>query len=148
MNDLSSLSHFRFPPGQHRSTHSFLEHSQLGLSAVIMLNQDFIQRLRLLDLDDVSQYIRNVSTPVLVSVGALAAATTYFVATRPKALPPVCDLRMQSIEIPVSFVFFSCSCWYSYSKGGMSDMLQTYNRHIWNTRQSLQSRPNSCEQEW
>uniref|UniRef100_A0A7N5ZR24 Long-chain-fatty-acid--CoA ligase n=1 Tax=Anabas testudineus TaxID=64144 RepID=A0A7N5ZR24_ANATE len=66
----------------------------------IMLNQDFIQRLRLLDLDDVSQYIRNVSTPVLVSVGALAAATTYFVATRPKALPPVCDLRMQSIEIP------------------------------------------------
>uniref|UniRef100_A0A3Q1IXW9 Long-chain-fatty-acid--CoA ligase n=1 Tax=Anabas testudineus TaxID=64144 RepID=A0A3Q1IXW9_ANATE len=65
-----------------------------------MLNQDFIQRLRLLDLDDVSQYIRNVSTPVLVSVGALAAATTYFVATRPKALPPVCDLRMQSIEIP------------------------------------------------
>uniref|UniRef100_A0A8C2ZRM1 Long-chain-fatty-acid--CoA ligase n=1 Tax=Cyclopterus lumpus TaxID=8103 RepID=A0A8C2ZRM1_CYCLU len=65
-----------------------------------MLSQDFLQKLKLPDLDNVSQYIRNVSTPVLVSVGAVAAATTYYLATRPKALPPVCDLCMQSVEVP------------------------------------------------
>lgn len=63
-----------------------------------MLSQEFLQRLP--DLDDVRQYIRNISTPVLVSMGAVAAATTYYLATRPKALPPVCDLHMQSIEVP------------------------------------------------
>ncbi|XP_041800797.1 long-chain-fatty-acid--CoA ligase 1-like [Chelmon rostratus] len=65
-----------------------------------MLSQDFLQKLKLPDLDDVSQYIRSVSTPMLVSMGAVAAATTYYLATRPKALPPVCDLRMQSVEVP------------------------------------------------
>uniref|UniRef100_A0A8C2ZQS0 Long-chain-fatty-acid--CoA ligase n=1 Tax=Cyclopterus lumpus TaxID=8103 RepID=A0A8C2ZQS0_CYCLU len=65
-----------------------------------LLFQDFLQKLKLPDLDNVSQYIRNVSTPVLVSVGAVAAATTYYLATRPKALPPVCDLCMQSVEVP------------------------------------------------
>lgn len=67
-----------------------------------MLSQEFFQKLRLPDLDEVSQYIRNVSTPMLVSMGAMAAATTYYLATRPKALPPVCDLLMQSVEVPVS----------------------------------------------
>lgn len=67
-----------------------------------MLSQDFFQRLKLPDLDDVSQYISNVSTPVLVSMGVVAAAATYYLATRPKASPPVCDLRMQSVEVPVS----------------------------------------------
>ncbi|XP_059202027.1 long-chain-fatty-acid--CoA ligase 1-like isoform X2 [Centropristis striata] len=65
-----------------------------------MLNQEVMQNLKLPDMDDVSQYIRSVSTPVLVSVGAVAAATTYYLATRPKALPPVCDLDMQSVEVP------------------------------------------------
>ncbi|XP_029297554.1 long-chain-fatty-acid--CoA ligase 1-like isoform X1 [Cottoperca gobio] len=65
-----------------------------------MLRQDFLQKLRLPELDDVSQYIRSVSTPLLVSFGAVAAATTYYLATRPKALPPVCDLSMQSVEVP------------------------------------------------
>uniref|UniRef100_A0AAQ4QHH0 Arachidonate--CoA ligase n=1 Tax=Gasterosteus aculeatus aculeatus TaxID=481459 RepID=A0AAQ4QHH0_GASAC len=65
-----------------------------------MLSQDFLQKLRLPDLDDVGQYIRNVSTPILVSMGAVAAATSYYLATRPKALPPVCDLCMQSVEVP------------------------------------------------
>lgn len=67
-----------------------------------MLNAEFFQKLKLPDLDDVSQYISAVSTPMLVSVGAVVAATTYYLATRPKALPPVCDLNMQSVEIPVS----------------------------------------------
>ncbi|XP_034078689.1 long-chain-fatty-acid--CoA ligase 1-like isoform X4 [Gymnodraco acuticeps] len=64
-----------------------------------MLGQEFLRKLKMPDLNDVSQYIQSVSTPVLVSVGAVAAATTYYLATRPKALPPVCDLRMQSVEV-------------------------------------------------
>ncbi|XP_047210343.1 long-chain-fatty-acid--CoA ligase 1-like isoform X2 [Girardinichthys multiradiatus] len=67
-----------------------------------MLSQDFQEEIKFLDLEDVSQYIRNISTPMLVSIGAVAAATTYYLATRPKALPPVCDLHMQSIEAPGS----------------------------------------------
>ncbi|XP_074503844.1 long-chain-fatty-acid--CoA ligase 1-like [Sebastes fasciatus] len=65
-----------------------------------MLSQELLQKLKLPDLDDVSQYFRSVSTPMLVSVGAVAAATTYYLATRPKPLPPVCDLHMQSVEVP------------------------------------------------
>uniref|UniRef100_A0A3Q2DGX9 long-chain-fatty-acid--CoA ligase n=1 Tax=Cyprinodon variegatus TaxID=28743 RepID=A0A3Q2DGX9_CYPVA len=67
-----------------------------------MLSQDFLQKMKLLDLEGVSQYISAVSTPMLVSVGAVAAATTYYLATRPKAPPPLCDLEMQSVEVPVS----------------------------------------------
>lgn len=58
--------------------------------------------MKLLDMEEVSEYIRNVSTPMLVSMGAVAAATTYYLATRPKALPPVYDLDMQSVEVPGS----------------------------------------------
>ncbi|XP_068437855.1 long-chain-fatty-acid--CoA ligase 1-like [Clinocottus analis] len=65
-----------------------------------MLSQNFLPRLKLPDMEDVSRYIRNVSTPMLVSVGAVAVATTYYLVTRPKPLPPVCDLCMQSVEIP------------------------------------------------
>ncbi|KAA8589152.1 hypothetical protein FQN60_010497, partial [Etheostoma spectabile] len=62
-----------------------------------MLNQEILKRLKLPDLNDVSQYIRSVSTPVLVSVGAVAAATTYYLATRPKAVPPGGDFARQSV---------------------------------------------------
>ncbi|XP_040904115.1 long-chain-fatty-acid--CoA ligase 1-like [Toxotes jaculatrix] len=65
-----------------------------------MLSQEFLQKLRLPDLDDVGQYMKSVSTPMLVSMGAVAVATTYYLATRPKALPSVCDLRLQSVEVP------------------------------------------------
>lgn len=67
-----------------------------------MLNQEFLQKMNLLDMEEVSEYIRNVSYPMLVSMGAVAAATTYYLATRPKALPAVYDLNMQSVEVPVS----------------------------------------------
>ncbi|XP_065325507.1 long-chain-fatty-acid--CoA ligase 1-like [Pelmatolapia mariae] len=60
--------------------------------------EEFIQKLP--DLD-VSRYVRNMSTPVLVSMGAVVAATTYYLATRPKPLPLVCDLQMQSVEVQV-----------------------------------------------
>ncbi|KAG8004266.1 Long-chain-fatty-acid--CoA ligase 1 [Nibea albiflora] len=65
-----------------------------------MLSQEFLQKLGLPDLEDVSQYVKSISTPVLVSMGAVAAATTYYLATRPKALPQACDLSMQSVEVP------------------------------------------------
>ncbi|XP_024863184.1 long-chain-fatty-acid--CoA ligase 1-like isoform X2 [Kryptolebias marmoratus] len=67
-----------------------------------MLTHEFFQKLKLLGLNDVNQYIRNTSTPVMVSVGAVAAAVTYYLATRPKGLPPPCDLHMQSVEVPGS----------------------------------------------
>ncbi|KAM7417103.1 hypothetical protein PAMA_016964 [Pampus argenteus] len=65
-----------------------------------MMSQQVLQKLRLPDVDNVSQYLRGLSTPVLVSMGAVAAATTYYMLTRPKAPPPVCDLSMQSVEVP------------------------------------------------
>ncbi|KAM7388991.1 hypothetical protein PAMP_022992 [Pampus punctatissimus] len=65
-----------------------------------MMSQQLLYKLRLPDVDNVSQYIRGLSTPVLVSVGAVAAATTYYMLTRPKAPLPVCDLSMQSVEVP------------------------------------------------
>ncbi|XP_078480004.1 long-chain-fatty-acid--CoA ligase 1-like isoform X1 [Lampetra planeri] len=65
-----------------------------------MLSHEFLQKLRLPDLEDVSQYLRGLSTTTLISMGAVAAATTYYMATRPKPLPPACDLHMQSSEIP------------------------------------------------
>lgn len=66
-----------------------------------MLSAEFWQKLRLPDMDDFSQCVRSVSTPMLVSMGAVAAATTYYLATRPKPLPSVCDFNMQSVEVPV-----------------------------------------------
>lgn len=51
-------------------------------------------------MDDLGHYVRSVSTPMLVSMGAVAAATTYYLATRPKPLPSVCDFNMQSLEVP------------------------------------------------
>lgn len=75
---------------------------------------DFVCRLGLPSLDSVSQYIRSISTPVWVGTGVVAAATTYLLTSRPTAPPPICDLNLQSIEIPVSlslgerWVFSSC----------------------------------------
>lgn len=63
------------------------------------MNSELLQKLRLPDLDEVGQYLRSLSAPALVSVGAVAMATTYFLATRPKPLPPACDLDMQSVEV-------------------------------------------------
>eukprot|EP00066_Takifugu_rubripes_P029343 XP_011618609.1 PREDICTED: LOW QUALITY PROTEIN: long-chain-fatty-acid--CoA ligase 1-like [Takifugu rubripes] len=61
---------------------------------------DFVCRLGLPSLDSVSQYIRSISTPVWVGTGVVAAATTYLLTSRPTAPPPICDLNLQSIEIP------------------------------------------------
>lgn len=67
-----------------------------------MLTHQFLQRLKLLGLDDLNQFFRTTPTPVMVSVGAVAAAVTYYLATWPRLLPLPYDLQMQSAEVPVS----------------------------------------------
>ncbi|KAL8207336.1 UNVERIFIED_CONTAM: hypothetical protein K2H54_054825 [Gekko kuhli] len=43
--------------------------------------------------------MRTLPTNTLMGFGAFAALTTYWYATRPKALKPPCDLAMQSVEV-------------------------------------------------
>lgn len=66
-----------------------------------MQAQQLLNQLRFPELDEVRQYLRSLSTHTLVGVGAFAALTTYWYTTRPKALKPPCDLKMQSVEVPV-----------------------------------------------
>uniref|UniRef100_A0A8C1G7F1 Arachidonate--CoA ligase n=1 Tax=Cyprinus carpio TaxID=7962 RepID=A0A8C1G7F1_CYPCA len=69
---------------------------------VAMQAQDLIRHLRLPELDDLRQYVRSLPINTLMGMGAFAAITTYWLATRPKALKPPCDLSMQSVEVQVS----------------------------------------------
>ncbi|KAA0722446.1 Long-chain-fatty-acid--CoA ligase 1 [Triplophysa tibetana] len=64
-----------------------------------MQAQDLIRHLRLPELDDLRQYVRSLPTNALMGMGAFAAITTYWLATRPKALEPPCDLSLQSLEV-------------------------------------------------
>ncbi|KAJ8383443.1 hypothetical protein AAFF_G00220390 [Aldrovandia affinis] len=64
-----------------------------------MQAQDLLRQLRFPEMGDVRQYVRSLPANTLVGVGAFAALTTYWYATRPKALKPPCDLDMQSVEI-------------------------------------------------
>uniref|UniRef100_A0A8D3EFQ7 Arachidonate--CoA ligase n=1 Tax=Scophthalmus maximus TaxID=52904 RepID=A0A8D3EFQ7_SCOMX len=65
-----------------------------------MQAQEVLRQLRFPDLDDVRQYVRGLPTNALMGMGAFAAITTYWFASRPKALKPPCDLGLQSVEIP------------------------------------------------
>ncbi|XP_029364143.1 long-chain-fatty-acid--CoA ligase 1a isoform X1 [Echeneis naucrates] len=65
-----------------------------------MQAQEVLRQLRIPELDDVRQYMRGMPTNALMGMGAFAAITTYWFATRPKALKPPCDLSLQSVEIP------------------------------------------------
>ncbi|KAI1887575.1 hypothetical protein AGOR_G00191720 [Albula goreensis] len=64
-----------------------------------MQAQDLLRQLRIPEIGDVRQYVRSLPTNTLMGMGAFAAITTYWYATRPKALKPPCDLSMQSVEI-------------------------------------------------
>ncbi|XP_076870176.1 long-chain-fatty-acid--CoA ligase 1a isoform X1 [Brachyhypopomus gauderio] len=61
--------------------------------------QDLIRQFRVPDLVDMRQYVRSLPTNTLMGMGAFAAITTYWYATRPRALKPPCDLTMQSVEV-------------------------------------------------
>uniref|UniRef100_A0A9J8AZN1 Long-chain-fatty-acid--CoA ligase n=1 Tax=Cyprinus carpio carpio TaxID=630221 RepID=A0A9J8AZN1_CYPCA len=67
-----------------------------------MQAQDLIRHLRIPELDDLRQYVRSLPANTLMGMGAFAAITTYWLATRPKALKPPCDLDMQSVEVQVA----------------------------------------------
>ena len=72
-----------------------------------MQAQEVLRQLRIPELEDLRQYVRGLPTNALMGMGAFAAITTYWFATRPKALQPPCDLEMQSVEMPVCDLFFS-----------------------------------------
>ncbi|XP_058240326.1 long-chain-fatty-acid--CoA ligase 1a isoform X1 [Hemibagrus wyckioides] len=63
--------------------------------------QDLIWQFRMPELGDFRQYVRSLPTNTLMGMGAFAAITTYWYATRPRALKPPCDLTMQSVEVEV-----------------------------------------------
>uniref|UniRef100_A0A8C1Z1A3 Long-chain-fatty-acid--CoA ligase n=1 Tax=Cyprinus carpio TaxID=7962 RepID=A0A8C1Z1A3_CYPCA len=73
----------------------------IGLFVLSMQAQDLIRHLRIPELDDLRQYVRSLPANTLMGMGAFAAITTYWLATRPKALKPPCDLDMQSVEVQV-----------------------------------------------
>ncbi|KAM6221243.1 long-chain-fatty-acid--CoA ligase 1 isoform 2-T2 [Rhynchocyon petersi] len=54
---------------------------------------------RMPELVDFRQYVRTLPTNTLMGFGAFAALTTFWYATRPRALKPPCDLSMQSVEV-------------------------------------------------
>ncbi|KFV00558.1 Long-chain-fatty-acid--CoA ligase 1 [Pterocles gutturalis] len=64
-----------------------------------MQAHELLRYLRMPELGDVRQYVRTLPTNTLMGFGAFAALTTYWYATRPKALKPPCDLAMQSVEV-------------------------------------------------
>ncbi|CAL1601303.1 unnamed protein product [Knipowitschia caucasica] len=65
-----------------------------------MQAQEVLRQLRIPELDDVRQYIRSLPTHALMGIGAVAAFTTYWFATRPQALMAPFDLSLQSVELP------------------------------------------------
>ncbi|KAH0509918.1 Long-chain-fatty-acid--CoA ligase 6 [Microtus ochrogaster] len=64
-----------------------------------MQTQEILRILRLPELGDLGQFFRSLSATTLVSMGALAAVLAYWLAHRPKALQPPCNLLMQSEEV-------------------------------------------------
>ncbi|XP_030306092.1 long-chain-fatty-acid--CoA ligase 1 [Calypte anna] len=64
-----------------------------------MQAHELFRHLRMPEFGDVRQYVRTLPTNTLMGFGAFAALTTYWYATRPRALKPPCDLAMQSVEV-------------------------------------------------
>lgn len=66
-----------------------------------MQAQDILRNLKLPEFDDFSQFFRTLPATTLVGIGAFAAVFAYWLANRPKAVKPPCDLQMQSEEVQV-----------------------------------------------
>lgn len=90
---------------------SWSEHDTFSLLAEIswesqrhrtMQAHELFRYFRMPELVDLRQYVRTLPTNTLMGFGAFAALTTFWYATRPKALKPPCDLSMQSVEVAVS----------------------------------------------
>uniref|UniRef100_A0ABI7X0J7 Long-chain-fatty-acid--CoA ligase n=1 Tax=Felis catus TaxID=9685 RepID=A0ABI7X0J7_FELCA len=64
-----------------------------------MQAHELFRYFRMPELVDLRQYVRTLPTNTLMGFGAFAALTTFWYATRPKALKPPCDLSLQSVEV-------------------------------------------------
>ncbi|XP_028838571.1 long-chain-fatty-acid--CoA ligase 6 isoform X2 [Denticeps clupeoides] len=64
-----------------------------------MQAQELMRSLRLPELDELSHFFHSLPTSTLVGLGALTAVLAYWLATRPRAITPPCDLRHQSEEL-------------------------------------------------
>ncbi|XP_038308229.1 long-chain-fatty-acid--CoA ligase 1 isoform X3 [Canis lupus familiaris] len=64
-----------------------------------MQAHELFRYFRMPELADFRQYVRTLPTNTLMGFGAFAAITTFWYATRPRALKPPCDLSMQSVEV-------------------------------------------------
>ncbi|XP_036620212.1 long-chain-fatty-acid--CoA ligase 1 isoform X1 [Trichosurus vulpecula] len=64
-----------------------------------MQAHELFRYFRMPEFGDFRQYMRTLPTNTLMGFGAFAALTTFWYATRPKALKPPCDLSMQSVEV-------------------------------------------------
>ncbi|KAF7249369.1 Long-chain-fatty-acid--CoA ligase 6 [Varanus komodoensis] len=58
-----------------------------------------LRNLRLPEFEDFSQFFRSLPATALVGVGAFAVVVAYWLASRPKAVKPPCDLLIQSEEV-------------------------------------------------
>ncbi|XP_060771226.1 long-chain-fatty-acid--CoA ligase 1b [Neoarius graeffei] len=65
-----------------------------------MQAQELLKRLHVPELTEVRDYFSRLSPGTLVGIGTFTALATYWYTTRPKAIKPPCDLRMQSVEVP------------------------------------------------
>uniref|UniRef100_A0A8C8MLQ9 Arachidonate--CoA ligase n=1 Tax=Oncorhynchus tshawytscha TaxID=74940 RepID=A0A8C8MLQ9_ONCTS len=65
----------------------------------MMQAQELMSSLRLPELDELTQFFRSLPTSTLVGIGALTAVLAYWLATRPRAISPPCNLRHQSEEV-------------------------------------------------
>uniref|UniRef100_A0A668AR30 Long-chain-fatty-acid--CoA ligase n=1 Tax=Myripristis murdjan TaxID=586833 RepID=A0A668AR30_9TELE len=65
-----------------------------------MQAQELLSGLRIPEMDELSQFFRSLPTSTLVGIGALTAVLAYWLATRPRAIKPPCDLLHQSEEVP------------------------------------------------
>uniref|UniRef100_A0A668B062 Arachidonate--CoA ligase n=1 Tax=Myripristis murdjan TaxID=586833 RepID=A0A668B062_9TELE len=63
-----------------------------------MQAQELLSGLRIPEMDELSQFFRSLPTSTLVGIGALTAVLAYWLATRPRAIKPPCDLLHQSEE--------------------------------------------------
>uniref|UniRef100_A0A8C7TRA0 Arachidonate--CoA ligase n=1 Tax=Oncorhynchus mykiss TaxID=8022 RepID=A0A8C7TRA0_ONCMY len=73
----------------------------------MMQAQELMSSLRLPELDELTQFFRSLPTSTLVGIGALTAVLAYWLATRPRAISPPCNLRHQSEEVLVTSLCLS-----------------------------------------
>uniref|UniRef100_A0A4W4HL04 Long-chain-fatty-acid--CoA ligase n=1 Tax=Electrophorus electricus TaxID=8005 RepID=A0A4W4HL04_ELEEL len=73
--------------------------------------QELLLGLQLPELGQLGQLVRSLPASTLVGLGALAAMLAYWLAMRPRAITPPCDLRHQSEQVE------HCRRWHHPSPG-------------------------------